>query len=227
MNDSKNPKNSNSENLDFAMNYLSIYFELDDIKEHLKEFKSHIDKTNNKELKELSSELIDIMGGQFEETHGKLLKYSLIISLFILLEIEIRKFIESFKLYGETKLNFSEVNGDLLKKFRIFSKKILELNFDFDSDLWQYLNGLQEVRNCLIHSGGYTRNYPKRKQIENFINNEKSITIDQFDDLNISFDTCSNAINRINEFFLTITECAFQKFPGKCKVKNGKIFTSK
>lgn len=205
----------------FFGNIVSIDMQLDELKVYLTEVHSFIRITNinlqSDKLKNLDNEALENLRYHFQHTQGNILMTSIIISIVILLENEIHNYCEDFKFHRNTLVGYRDFRGDLLDKFKLFSIKILQSDFNFQSSTWQDIIGLYEVRNSLIHNKGLLTDFGKRNIIETFIKRNNSFSIDENERIVITQQACMNCINIVETFFEEITKFAFKVFPDRYK----------
>jgi hypothetical protein len=111
------------------------------------------------------------------------------------------------------KICYKDFKGDLLERFKTFSLKILNSTFDFNSQLWQDIVGLYEIRNCLIHNNGSLDNFGKHKTIESFIKRNRSFCKNENNFIEITHKACLLGLNIVDTFYDAITSFAFECFP--------------
>lgn len=216
-------------NLNFYGDYCDISMELDELLSYLKEFQNYIQVTHHHlESGRISGHdalQLEQMKYNFQHTHGNILRQSTIISLYILFEIGIDRYCRTFSKHLKTKLKATDFKGDVLERFKTYANKVINIPFDFSSDLWNYVVGLHEVRNCLVHSNGIVENFGKRKVIEQFSKRQNLIIIKNDYFIDVTFNGCTESIEQIDRFFVTITELAFDAYPGRYRLKKADEFT--
>lgn len=207
-------------NNNFFGNAVGIEMQLDELKVYLNEVHSFIKITHinlqSDKMNGLDSETLENLKYHFEHTQGEILRKSIIISTVILLESEIDTYCKDFREYKKLPIGYNDFKGDLLDKFKMFSSKLLQSDFNFQGTLWQDIVGLYEIRNSLVHNCGLISNFGKRRTIENFISRNKSFEIDEDNDrINISQQACIDSLQIIETFFNEITNFALRTFPDK------------
>lgn len=228
MKDSKSPQTKYSQeewaNLMFFGNHVDFSMQLNEVKAFLNEFQKYIEATNHHlridDIKEYDIESLDDLKYYFEHTHGDILRRSTVISLVTLLELKIGEYCDEYQKHLKARIRIKDLRGDFLRRFKTYSLKVLDSTFDFQSSLWHYIVGFYEIRNCFVHNGGSLNNYGKRPTIENFISGNKLFEITASDHIDVTFDGCIEAIEKIEHFFVIITEIAFDQFPGRYRSKN-------
>jgi len=215
-------------NLNFYGNYCNFSDHLDEISDYLREFQNYIQITDNHlqagRISGHDALHLEKMKFNFQHSHGDILRKSTIISLYILLENELDEYCKTFAKHSATKLKLSDFKGDILERFKIYSTKVLKIPFDFGSDLWQFIIGLHEVRNCLVHNNGIIEGFGKKKVIEHFSKHQNLITIRDEYFMDISFNGCSESIEQVDRLFVTLTELAFDIYPGSYRLKKADHF---
>jgi hypothetical protein len=205
----------------FFGNLVNIDMQLEELKVYLNEVHNFIKITNVHLNSDRESELdyhtLENLKYHFKYTQGEILRKSIIISTVILLEAEIDTYCEDFKTHKNISVSYREFRGDLLDKFKLFSVKLLNSDFNFQGSLWNDVIGLYEVRNSLVHNNGLTSNFGKRKTIENFIKRNQSYAINENEKIIISHQACLDSITIVEKFFEEITLFALRTFPDRYK----------
>jgi hypothetical protein len=206
-------------NNNFFGNAVGIDMQLDELKVYLNEVHSFIKITHinlqSDKMKGLDSETLENLKYHFEHTQGEILRKSIIISTVILLESEIDTYCKDFRKHKKLSIGYNDFKGDLLDKFKIFSSKILQSDFNFQGTLWQDIVGLYEIRNSLVHNCGLVSDFGKRKTIESFNSRNKSFEIDDNERICVSHQACLDSIKIVETFFNEITDFALRVFPDR------------
>ncbi len=205
-------------NINFYGNAVSYSMRIDEVKSFLNEIHNFIEKTN-KHLKKIKTKKIDPdaledLKYHFEYTHGDILRKSIIISIIIILSSELNNYCNDFKKHKKLKINYKDFKGDLLERFKNYCLKVLDINLDFESDIWKDIASIYEIRNCLIHNDGCLNNFIKRNLIEDFAKRHNSPEIILDDYLDITNQVCLESISTVEKFLDILTFIAFEHFPG-------------
>ena len=149
----------------------------------------------------------------FAETFPPILHSSIIISVAILLEQEIRGYsvalIDSLGL----KLKFNDLSGSVLERLRTIITKVAGLNLDQLDVRWDDTVGLFEIRNCLVHAGGDLSDFQRASIVRTFA--ERHGTPECTDDMmQIDSATSKLALEIASDFLDGIYSIALTKFPG-------------
>jgi hypothetical protein len=84
------------------------------------------------------------------------------------------------------------------------------------------LNGLIEIRNCIVHSNSDIEHFGKKKTIETFVADIDGIDLEN-DILRFSFDACITCADIVERFFESVYYAALTKYPDK----NGRMLRRK
>ena len=112
-----------------------------------------------------------------------------------------------------------ELKGDLLGRFKVYSQKVINLNFNFSSRMWQNINAIYELRNCFVHNNGSLTNFGKSNVIKEYVKVNPRFKIngspvEGYEILETTFDGCIYCIEMVDDFSLELSYLAFEHFPG-------------
>lgn len=214
--------NSNKANLRFFGNLCNA----DDKLEEIRAFLDEIEKLIAKEKKLLPKWKVEYEDDptlynkkfHFDFTLTRNLRLSVIISIVTLLEIELHTYCKELQRNLSINVNYSEFKGSILDQFKIYSNKLAGLEIDFESQVWQSVKEVVELRNCIVHYDGfiedfYGRKFSRHNSIKNLSKKFSSIQIEDNDLIVLDEIACRECINIIEKFVNMIYERAFQKFP--------------
>lgn len=200
---------------DVSINLKELHDFVVEIQKYLHVSKVHLENENHGYSK---FKALD-MKSKYELSYPEMLRRSTIISTAIILENSLDSYCNHFKKYNKTLLGYKELNGDLLSKFKVYAQKIIKLNFNFNSRMWQRIKSIYEMRNCLIHNNGSLINFGKSSVIKEFVKNHQQFKIlgskeEGYEMLETTFDGCIFCIEVVDEFFLELSYIGFEHFPG-------------
>lgn len=188
-----------------------------ELQSYLNEVQKFIEVTNhhlqNDRIKGHDFQTLELLKYHFEFSHGDILRKSIVISTIILLEFGIDLYCKEFREQQKLKIGHQDLKGDLLDRFKFYSIKILNSDFDFNSLLWQDISGLYEIRNCLVHKNGSLQYFGKKKVVEEFVKRNRSFEITESEHLEITHEACMFGLDTINQFYDKITRFAFTVYP--------------
>lgn len=153
----------------------------------------------------------------FEHTLTTNLRNSVIISLVIFLESELQNFCSALHKVLMLKVTYSEFKGSILDQFKTYIK-LAGLEIDFESQIWQSLKEVVELRNCIVHYSGWLEDWHGRKfnrsnSIESLSKKFNSIQIDENKLVVLDKKACEDCILIIKNFIDMIYKCALLKLP--------------
>ncbi|MCI9883878.1 hypothetical protein MHI58_06905 [Bacillus sp. FSL K6-2869] len=133
---------------------------LNDYAEHIEntfnhelvEIDKYIDKFETEEEKEFHVDRIYDDIATYRDEFPKIMRYSLLISIYSHLEHELNKLCRYYNKEGFKKYKTQE-NG--IKRSQEFIKNELNMNFPDRSKEWTFICNVKEIRNCLVHAQGY------------------------------------------------------------------------
>jgi hypothetical protein len=199
----------------FLGNYIDADLKLIGLHDYLKDVNEFINrKKKYKEKKYKESILKDIAVEMFTESFASILFKSVLISTWVFMEDEFKGYCNSVQHAMGIALNYSDLKGSAIDRFKNYTSKVLKLDFGLKDKNWQDLKAINEIRNSLVHGV-----VEKKQLINNFIKrngltgllHDDNIVLDQ-DNLIIMIMVCRLFIERIYSVALEI-------FPGQYKPK--------
>jgi hypothetical protein len=104
----------------------------------------------------------------FAETFPPILHSSIIISVAMLLEQEMRGYSAALIDALGLKLRFNDLSGSILERLRTIITKVAGLNLDQLDVRWDDTVALFEIRNCLVHAGGDLSDFQRASTVRAF-----------------------------------------------------------
>jgi hypothetical protein len=155
----------------FFGNYVDADLQLNDLREYLVEVKKFIDRKKKYNEKKLTKSIFkDIALNMFTESFSTTLYDSTMISLWVFMEGEFKGYCRAMQNAMGIKLNYSDLSGSSIEKFKTYTQKVANLNFNLTDENWEDLKAINEIRNSMVHSDGIARN---KKLLDNFIKRHK------------------------------------------------------
>lgn len=209
-------------NLGVFGNYVSVSWDLEELKSFVEEIQKYIQisRVHLEGQKQGYSEFeAKGLKYKYELTYPEILRRSTIISTTIILENSLDIYCNHYKKHDKSLLGVKDLKGDLLGRFKVYSQKVINLNFNFSSKMWQNINSIYELRNCIVHNNGSLINFGKSSVIKEFVKTNSYFKIngsqaEGCEILEITFDGCIYCIETIENFFLELSYLAFERFPG-------------
>jgi hypothetical protein len=93
---------------------------------------------------------------------------SFIVTLLIALDDQFKTYCEILRAATGQKLKWNDLKGSALERFITYSEKVCGLPPVCDDSTRQLLEGLIEVRNCIVHNNSALEGFSKAKIIQRF-----------------------------------------------------------
>lgn len=150
----------------------------------------------------------------FADTFPPILHSSIVISVAVLLELEMRGYCAARREALGLDLRLGDIAGSVLDRFKAYTTRVARLDIDFTKARWEDTVGLFEIRNCLVHSGGNLREFTRATVIHAFAARHSTPTCEA-DRLRIRPETSSVVLSIATDFLYVIYNCALLRFPGR------------
>jgi len=195
-------------NLFFFGNMVDIDCHLQDLKLVLKKTEEiDFDESEDRDQPlDASGLILDI----FPDTVRK----SFIVTLMILFEDEMRGFCELLREIEDIPLRWNQLRGSAIERFILYVQNLSSLDYCIEEKTLEQLNGLIEIRNCIVHSNSVVDHFGKKKTIEKFAADIDGIDIEN-GVLRFSFDACMTCADLVERFFESTYYAALTRYPDK------------
>lgn len=149
----------------------------------------------------------------YRDTFPPILNASVIVSVAMLLEQEIRELAGSLIAAFDLKVRFNDLAGSVLERFRVLATKVVGLTIEENRFQWADLVGLFELRNCIVHSQGVLSDFQRSAVVSTFASkHEPSLLVDG---RAVPTDKTSEiAVRMASRFLLAAYASALQRCPG-------------
>ena len=205
-------------NLMFFGNFVFADTELSDLGVFLRDINALIAEKRDNLISPYSDVLppvdMEFSLERYEESFAEILNKSFIVALVICLEKTIGDYCDEFQVQLRHDIGWKEFRGNVLERFKTYTKKFLKLDLKLDSTLWKDLNGLFALRNCVVHADGNLNNFTDAPKIREF-SKRHYLSIDSAENIAISLQTCESCLEIAKSFFEIIFEYALSYFPGE------------
>jgi hypothetical protein len=102
---------------------------------------------------------------------------SFIVTLLIALDDQFKTYCDILRNVTGQKLKWNDLKGSALERFITYSEKVCGLQKVCTDSTRQLLEGLIEVRNCIVHNNSGIEGFSKAKVIERFAKQVKGVGI--------------------------------------------------
>ncbi len=147
------------------------------------------------DLSEFERDYYDI-----ELHHLDIHRKSCLVTLYSYLENFLNYFCEYLYELNERKIKHTDLSGTGIFRARLYLLKVEGVDFDQTNDVWNQLKGFNLVRNNIVHESGKVG----KDKLTKFINTNKYLSINDFNDVRIESAYIHEVINIIENFILKI-----------------------
>jgi hypothetical protein len=139
---------------------------------------------------------------------------SFIVTLLIALDDEFKSFCEILRTATARRLKWNDLRGSALERFIAYSEKVCDLPPICDHAARQLLEGIVELRNCIVHNNSCVEDFSKRKAIEHLSKQMKGVRIVE-GYVHLDLVACNTAADIVHVFMDGAYKIACTKFPDK------------
>jgi hypothetical protein len=111
------------------------------------------------------------------ENISPLLRSSFLITLYSLLEKELRRYCQILKDFEDIPLSSDDLVGSKIEKAKTYIHKIAGYPV-LDEELWNELMDFTLVRNCIVHNDGCINNFGKESQLRTILGKYQGISLE-------------------------------------------------
>jgi hypothetical protein len=193
--------------------YLDASSRLHDLERYLEHTQSYLHREQTYFRDEAHPDLEIEFLPLYRDTFPPILHASVIVSVAMLLEQEVRELAAAFIAAVDLKVKFNDLAGSVLDRFRTLATKVAGLIIEDYRFQWADLVGLFELRNCIVHSQGMLSDFQRSAVVSTFASkHEPSLLIDG---QAVPTDKTSEVAVRIaSRFLLVAYASALQHCPG-------------
>ena len=181
--------------IEYEMNFFRTY--LNEIERALQEKYAKLKQEwEVSEKEEDSSEHQDYLTECYDELqqHFGIFYSSFVITIFSFIEHELNRICSIPPTKDKPKIVLRDIHGKGIKRAKTFMEKVCDFDLPKE-DLWKELEKINEIRNCLVHSGGELND--SNKDLINHIEKSGKIKIEE------------NRITKIKRISITKNYCSF------------------
>jgi hypothetical protein len=193
--------------------YLDASSRLHDLERYLEHTQSYLHREQTYFRDEAHPDLEIEFLPLYRDTFPPILHASVIVSVAMLLEQEVRELAGALIAAVDLKVKFNDLAGSVLDRFRTLATKVVGLTIEDDRLQWADLVGLFELRNCIVHSQGVLSDFQRSAVVSIFASkHDPSLLIDG---QAVPTDKTSEVAVRIaSRFLLVAYASALQHCPG-------------
>ena len=137
---------------------------------------------------------------------------SFIVTLLIALDDQFRTYCDLLKTATGQKLKWGDLKGSPLDRFVAYSEKVCGLGPVCDEPTRQLLQGLIEVRNCIVHNNSCLEGFSKPETLESFAKKVEGVEIED-GRISLDLDGCHRCTEIVSKFMEQAYYSALERFP--------------
>jgi len=191
---------------------LNFFGHLVDFDCHIQDLKLVLKKTEEIEFPE--HEGVDDDETLISDIFPDITRKSFVVMLLIALDDQFKVFCEILRGATGQKLKWNELRGSSLERFVTYGEKVCGLPSVCDDSTRQLVEGLIEVRNCIVHNNSALEGFNKAKVIERFAKAMKGVAI-QEGYVSLDLAACNKCADIVLGFMEHGYRAALKVFPYK------------
>jgi len=137
---------------------------------------------------------------------------SFIVTLLIALDDQFKIYCEILRTASEQQLKWNDLKGSALERFITYSEKVCGIQKLCDESTRQLLEGIIEVRNCIVHNNSSIEGFSKAKVIQHFAKQMNGVDIVE-GNISVDLAACINCADVVLKFMEHAYRSALKKFP--------------
>lgn len=141
---------------------------------------------------------------QMEEVFPSLLRESVFVTLYALLESELNQLCYLFDKHANHAMELEDVSGSGIFRAKKYLIKVAGMDFPSRNPDWGDIRNYNRIRNCIMHSQGSIREASNK--LNNYIYNHSELSTDDHGNIEMKKRFVSKAIGNIKELFKEISE---------------------
>lgn len=154
---------------------------------------------------------------RYEEAFGTIVRQSFLLSLATILEYAISNFLRVVQEWRAIPISPSDLRGDLLEKIKVYGFRLGSLKIDVSPELWQDMESVTAIRNCLVHHAGGVLNNPQKGKIQAFSDRHQGLVIEE-GHLQVTEELCLESYGVVKAFLDTL-------YAGACRAAQDEAAT--
>jgi len=201
--------------LDPGLNFFGNLVHADMTLEELEQFLTVVDEFLRKTARRLAGKCDELgidRSSVFADAFPEILYASVITAVVAFLERESRTFTDALREACSSPIGARDLSGAWLERFRKYCEKIALLPVGLSDAEWEEMKGVVEVRNCLVHSGGWLPDFQGRSTVEAFVRRHKLVLSDG-NYLRADLPLARIVLERIKAFMEQLYRVALERYP--------------
>jgi hypothetical protein len=145
---------------------------------------------------------------QLNDVFPKIINYSLFVASYSYLESALASIVKKLEKDNPKPIKLKDLCGDSnIQRFKIYLKKVQEIDFPDNSSEWQSINTYRRIRNFIVHNDSTLDDSNNANIIRQFaFQYPQFISINQFNKVSIARDGNIDFIDIIEKFLTNILD---------------------
>jgi len=138
--------------------------------------------------------------------------YSFVVLVYLVFESEVGRLCDEINRRRDIRVRLNDLKGDLLSRCKTYLEKLGGLNV-VSADLWEKLEDLSKIRNCIVHTAGRYERSNDKKRLQYLAGRVDGLTVDEDDIpeeslLMIGPEYCKAVVQDVRRFFQVVLDGA-------------------
>jgi len=138
----------------------------------------------------------------YAEIFPGILRNSFLVSVHSLLEHKMDLVCKRIKEERQIQINWSDLKGDTLDKFKLYSK-LAGLDLQYDDQTWQEINNYCLIRNCIVHNSGSLKGFRDENRLRAYVTRKSIVS---HDEITLTEQFCKEVVRTIRVFLNEVLE---------------------
>ncbi|MQR86399.1 hypothetical protein GFV16_10790 [Bacillus megaterium] len=134
---------------------------------------------------------------QYSTEFPTIMRNSLFVSIYTFLESKIADLCVSDE---KTLLTLSDIKGQGIEQASTYLKKVLLLDFPYDTKEWKYIEKAKSLRNCIVHTNGHVSKVRKPESVEKAIKELDYVKKDKDGYISLESEFCLDFLENVHSF---------------------------
>lgn len=146
---------------------------------------------------------------RYGEAFGPILRQSFLLSLATIFEHAVNEFLGIIHDWRSVPISPSDLKGDLLEKIKTYAFRLGQMPIGIGPELWQDMDSVVAIRNCLVHHAGKVSASHQRSQIYAFADRHGDLIIEH-DHIQVTEELCRESHKVVLSFLDALYGGAFR-----------------
>ncbi len=139
----------------------------------------------------------------------KTVRYSMIVTIYSLLEISLNDLCRYLCDSKKLSLSLEESSGDGIKRAKLYLAKVCLIDFP-ESNEWNEILKLNEIRNCIVHTQGDIEFAKSPEKLRNIVANTRGIELENDRFIRIDSEYINTALSNTKKLLEMVYDKSFE-----------------